>query len=149
MGKYRNFIFQMIIVLFIFLVTAQTILTKGGMFFARRISGEDKAKSVGALWPYGFTREYEVVVTIIRGPINGEVRIILNGEKIIPLKGEEVDLSFQTGDLLWLDARDCPEPIWLRITASNPKNEPFIAGKEFTAWRELIFLGEVYEAGRL
>ncbi len=149
MAKFREFIFQMIVILFIFLITAQTIILKGDKFFVHRSSGSNEVKNVVAMWFYQFGRRYKVVITITPGSLQGEAKIIINAEKIIPLKGEKVELNLKTGDLVWLDARACREPVWLKITASNIKSELFVAGKEFKAWRELIFLGEVSEAGRL
>lgn len=149
MYKYRSFIFQGIIILFIFFVTAQTIILQRGRFPTSLNSDGNEVKSVGVLWYNDYSRGYTVVVKIIQGPLNGKVRIIVNGEKVFSFKGEEILLSLRGGDLLWLDARGAREPVWLRITDSNIKSGPFISGKEFRAFRELIFLGEVNEAGRL
>ena len=146
MDKIKKTIFKIFSLVLIILLTSQTIISHKN-FLPSFLSLATRRKIVKPVSTI-LQNKYKVEFKIIQGFKKGKIKIYINGHKSTVFLAPEQKVILNTGDLVWIDAREVQEPVWLRINQSQLEFRPFIQGAECRIQKELYFLGEVNNLGR-
>lgn len=151
MNKFKQIFLQCSVVLLIFLITSQIVIIKGKEipFPLKLPASRLLASPVSILSSSDIDNSISFELIILQGFAIGELRIIINGDKVIKITSEQIKIFVQSGDMIWLDARLAKEPIWIRVAKSDLDSGLFLKGTELRIFKEIIFLGEVSCFGRL